>query len=127
MTQNNQSSVLDEPFNIEEQSFIGVAADTICSPASPDVKATRISEDLATVAQADTIAARTIAIPTSAEIIVRSRGRRGNRRRATRRDGQCKFLCAELLASWDNAIARPVASSKSSELTLHIATHETKA
>jgi hypothetical protein len=38
--------------------------------------------DFLTVAQADTIGARTIAIATSAESIVRSSGKRGNLRRA---------------------------------------------
>ena len=83
LPQSGQSSVLDEPFILEAQSFIGLAADTIlCSPASPCEKATCAPADFLTVAQADTIGARTIAIATSAESIVRSRGKRGNLRRA---------------------------------------------
>ena len=83
LPQSGQSSVLDEPFIEEAQSFICVAADTIlCSAASPFAKVTCAPVDFFTVAQADTIGARPIAIATSAESIVRSSGKRGNLRRA---------------------------------------------
>lgn len=98
LEQNGQSSVLDEPFIMEAQSIIGVAADTIlCSPTFPCVKATCAPADFATVAQADTIGARTIATATSAESIVRRTGKietSNGQSRPLPQNGQCKLPCA---------------------------------
>jgi len=81
--QHGQSSVLDAPFFIEAQSSIDAAAAAPPrSPASPCAKVTCSPANFATAAQADTTGTNTIATATSPEIIVRSRGKRGNLRRA---------------------------------------------
>ena len=77
--QHGQSSVLDAPFFIEAQSSMGAAAAAPPrSPASPCAKVTCSPANFATAAQADTTGTSTIATATSPEIIVRSRGKRGN-------------------------------------------------